>query len=635
MVASLPELNWFVQAEFEHELENIAIELRDDPEQQEKHFVPMVTWYEEVLMSEVNHLKAQGKFGAPVQKVVPLQAYNNLGLHMFGFAIDIDDLAGILWGRLPEYGKLRVKWSSSIMAQFSSSATSVHIVNWPTLTSPPMAGWKAPSKFLAAVMPLLQERHQYKNDDDVDNPDADSDSDEEMDAAEKAKKKVAGQAEKQTTTLQCEINGIRGVALSATRVFTRWKPGSGVHFRAGCKRQDVSANCAAKECDTSAGPRLMHCGERSSPDGGRTSHGASVALCLRFVGKAMDGQRCPCSKTVIPGDQEASWCGVVWEMDEAWCWSTGAFSAHQRILAGSGSGQKIVRFWTRRQAKGLGGTQINGVCCGLVVVVRVPVDALDRGACVSKFGDIAVLCFFIPVVPAMLREGICGAYTALTVHNFNEEECELDLEEQGDIAMLTTMDDEDLLFITDSKTFKRKIEVIQVANELRNAKPPKKMKKAQKSAACVTTANLCPCRSYCPYRQLHPHFPHCQLHPRCHHAVGPGCASKEEVVDGAACGSRASLTDQRIAAQAGEGPTDGDRGMLYVMPCHIFGAHHVRSDGHAQWVYYRHMGAPSIQYGAAQHQLWDGCPHTHTHDLKKERWAHPPYMEQYGHTQAR
>ncbi|KAJ7676106.1 hypothetical protein B0H17DRAFT_1207503 [Mycena rosella] len=66
---SVPEWNWFVRAEFEHELENIDIELHDDPEQQEKHFAPMVKWYEEALMSEVNHLKAQGKFGAPVQKV--------------------------------------------------------------------------------------------------------------------------------------------------------------------------------------------------------------------------------------------------------------------------------------------------------------------------------------------------------------------------------------------------------------------------------------------------------------------------------------------------------------------------------------------------------------------------------------
>ncbi|KAJ7674147.1 hypothetical protein B0H17DRAFT_1140706 [Mycena rosella] len=85
---SLPEWNRFVRAEFERELENINIELRDDPEQQDKHFVPMVKWYEEALMSEVNHLKAQGKFGAPVQKVVhqltnlASQAYNNLGLHV-------------------------------------------------------------------------------------------------------------------------------------------------------------------------------------------------------------------------------------------------------------------------------------------------------------------------------------------------------------------------------------------------------------------------------------------------------------------------------------------------------------------------------------------------------------------------
>ncbi|KAJ7674146.1 hypothetical protein B0H17DRAFT_1140705 [Mycena rosella] len=182
----------------------------------------------------------------------------------------------MLWGRSPEYGELRVKWSSSIMAQLrdyeamfrtisirqqsglsgplgntplvyltrhanesdhdfarrlfvqlfirdltyyrteagtlAAGATitmnwdiaelavkyQVCIINWPTLTPPLTVGWKAPSEFLAAVMPLLQERHQYQNDDDdVDDPDADSNSGEEMDAAEKAERKAARQAEKQ------------------------------------------------------------------------------------------------------------------------------------------------------------------------------------------------------------------------------------------------------------------------------------------------------------------------------------------------------------------------------------------------------------------------------------------------------
>ncbi|KAJ7671064.1 hypothetical protein B0H17DRAFT_1141614 [Mycena rosella] len=49
-----------------------------------------------------------------------------------------------------------------------------------------------------------------------------------------------------TAVLRCEIDGIRGVARSATRVFTQWKPGSRVRFRAGHERRDVSANYVAK-----------------------------------------------------------------------------------------------------------------------------------------------------------------------------------------------------------------------------------------------------------------------------------------------------------------------------------------------------------------------------------------------------
>ncbi|KAJ7704537.1 hypothetical protein B0H17DRAFT_1126851 [Mycena rosella] len=431
MTASLPEWNRFVRAEFERELENIDIELRDNPEQQEKHFAPMVKWYEEALMSEVNHLKAQGKFGAPVQKVAS-QAYNNLGLHVFGFTIDIDDLASMLWGGSLEYSELRVEWSSSVMAQLrnyeamfrtisirkrsglsgplgntplvyltrhanesdcdfarrlfvqffirdltgtlAAGATitmnwdiaelavrcQVRVVNWPPLTSPPTVGWKAPSEFLAAVMPLLQERHQYQNDDDdvddddVDDPDADSNSGEEMDAAEKAERKAARQAEKQ----------------------------------------------AAKVADAAKAPRI----ER----------------------------------------------------------------------------------WT-------------------------------------------------------------------------QEERELDLEEQGDIAVLTTTDDKDLLFVRDGKTFKRKIEAIRVANEPGNAKPPKKTKKAQKSAAPAPPA-LSPPPTRVPAVPIVPAASRIPIVPRRHPRRRTRTCLQKEVADGTACGSRTNPTDQRIAVQAGESPADGDGG---------------------------------------------------------------------------
>ncbi|KAJ7701745.1 hypothetical protein B0H17DRAFT_1127990 [Mycena rosella] len=85
--------------------------------------------------------------------------------------------------------------------------------------------------------------------------------------------------------------------------------------------------------------------------------------------------------------REASWCGVMWAMDETWCWSAGAFSAHQRILAGSGVDRKSCDF-------------------GPGVGPRDP-SVPEIEECVS------VLCF-IPVVPALLCEGICTAYTVLT-----------------------------------------------------------------------------------------------------------------------------------------------------------------------------------------------------------------------------
>ncbi|KAJ7674144.1 hypothetical protein B0H17DRAFT_1140703 [Mycena rosella] len=55
------------------------------------------------------------------------------------------------------------------------------------------------------------------------------------------------------------MDGIRGVACSATRVFTQWKPGSRVRFRAGCERREVWQ----KSVNTLAGPRLVHRGERT------------------------------------------------------------------------------------------------------------------------------------------------------------------------------------------------------------------------------------------------------------------------------------------------------------------------------------------------------------------------------------
>ncbi|KAJ7683600.1 hypothetical protein B0H17DRAFT_1137723 [Mycena rosella] len=135
--------------------------------------------------------------------------------------------------------------------------------------------------------------------------------------------------------LQCEIDGIHGVARLATRVFMQWKPSSGVRFRAG------------------RGPRLVHRGERTvfllylwlaQPPGPGTMWSLTSVrklsdLCWKEQATVPMFQARPKWRQNVP----RRLLGVVsrgqWTRHAA---GAGVFSAHQRILAGSGSGQKIM-----------------------------------------------------------------------------------------------------------------------------------------------------------------------------------------------------------------------------------------------------------------------------------------------------
>jgi hypothetical protein len=43
--------------------------------------------------------------------------FDDLGIHVFGFAIDDDGQASMMWGGSPQYGELRTRWDTSITAQ--------------------------------------------------------------------------------------------------------------------------------------------------------------------------------------------------------------------------------------------------------------------------------------------------------------------------------------------------------------------------------------------------------------------------------------------------------------------------------------------------------------------------------------
>jgi hypothetical protein len=45
------------------------------------------------------------------------KAFDDLGVHVFGFAIDDDGQASMMWGGSPQYGELRTRWDTSIMSQ--------------------------------------------------------------------------------------------------------------------------------------------------------------------------------------------------------------------------------------------------------------------------------------------------------------------------------------------------------------------------------------------------------------------------------------------------------------------------------------------------------------------------------------
>ncbi|KAJ6534057.1 hypothetical protein DFH09DRAFT_1092217 [Mycena vulgaris] len=121
-VVSLADWNQFVKQEYDARMNEVNPE---DPDAQTKHFADIVQWYEDGMKAEVEHLKVKGKFAAPVARMVRQfinlaqggQAYESLGIHVFGFAIDVNGLGSVMWGGSPEYGELRGEWSTSIRGQ--------------------------------------------------------------------------------------------------------------------------------------------------------------------------------------------------------------------------------------------------------------------------------------------------------------------------------------------------------------------------------------------------------------------------------------------------------------------------------------------------------------------------------------
>ncbi|KAJ7433912.1 hypothetical protein B0H11DRAFT_1939131 [Mycena galericulata] len=113
--------NKFVRQEFEAEIAQIDPEVRDDIEAQEKHFAEVLEWHADAMTTELNHLKAEHKL--PTGKYVKtlsqlaLRAFQDLGIHIFGFIIDEDGVCSIMWGGSPQYAQLRAEWPTSISAQ--------------------------------------------------------------------------------------------------------------------------------------------------------------------------------------------------------------------------------------------------------------------------------------------------------------------------------------------------------------------------------------------------------------------------------------------------------------------------------------------------------------------------------------
>ncbi|KAJ7792217.1 hypothetical protein B0H13DRAFT_1935763, partial [Mycena leptocephala] len=115
--------NKIVKAEFDASINEMAPEDRDDPEAIQTHFADIAEWHLKAMTTELTHLKTQGKLVLPVAKYIrtltnlATKAFDDLGVHVFGFAIDDDGQASMMWGGSPQYGELRTRWDTSIMSQ--------------------------------------------------------------------------------------------------------------------------------------------------------------------------------------------------------------------------------------------------------------------------------------------------------------------------------------------------------------------------------------------------------------------------------------------------------------------------------------------------------------------------------------
>ncbi|KAJ7640566.1 hypothetical protein B0H17DRAFT_1148947 [Mycena rosella] len=166
-----------------------------------------------------------------------------------------------------------------------------------------------------------------------------------------------------TAALRCEIDGICGVARSATRVFTQWKPGSGVRFRAGrsvslvvwvypvVSRRDKMCQQTVwqKSVNTSAGLRLVHHDERSRyhvvPRIAKPKWRQNILRCIGGLGPGVrrEGNK----RATMPAVQNGSPMLGNRAILQA--------RSSESLIVWSGSGEEIVRFWTKTQAGRLGG----------------------------------------------------------------------------------------------------------------------------------------------------------------------------------------------------------------------------------------------------------------------------------------
>lgn len=140
----MPGTEWtqFVRREFQAMADELEPEMRNDPAALEEHFKEIVDWHAAAMTTEIAHLKANNKLGSLVGNnakmfsnlvslvgtalyafadlALTLQAakvFADIGVHFFGYAIDEDGTASMMWGGTDSYTELRETHNMSIMTQ--------------------------------------------------------------------------------------------------------------------------------------------------------------------------------------------------------------------------------------------------------------------------------------------------------------------------------------------------------------------------------------------------------------------------------------------------------------------------------------------------------------------------------------